>query len=121
MPRTRSLAWSELKIGVLTIVAVTVAGLLIFTMTGTKGFAWQRYPLKTRMTNVAGLVAGSPVRIAGIEVGTVTQVNLSSDEVEVAFEVNEAYRPVVTTKSVTRLGAISLLGQSSVDITPSTA
>ena len=121
MPRTRSLAWSELKIGVLTIVAVTVAGLLIFTMTGTKGFAWQRYPLKTRMINVAGLVAGSPVRIAGIEVGTVTAVNLTSDEVEVEFEVNEANRKVVTTKSVTRLGAISLLGQSSVDITPSSA
>lgn len=119
MPRTRSLAWSELKIGVLTIVAITVGGLLIFAMTGTKGFAWQRYPLKTRMGNVAGLVAGSPVRIAGVEVGTVTAVTLSSEVVDIAFEVNEQYRRVVTSKSFTRLGAISLLGQSSVDITPS--
>ena len=32
MPRTRSLAWSELKIGILTAVAVTVGGLLIFLL-----------------------------------------------------------------------------------------
>ena len=43
MPRTRSLAWSELKIGVLTIVAIVIAAVLIFSLTGTKGFSWQRY------------------------------------------------------------------------------
>ena len=31
MPRTRSLAWSELKIGVLTIVAIVIAAALIFS------------------------------------------------------------------------------------------
>ena len=30
MPRTRSLAWSELKIGVLTIVAMVIAAVTIF-------------------------------------------------------------------------------------------
>ena len=58
MPRTRSLAWSELKIGVLTIVAIVIAAVLIFSLTGTKGFFWQRYTLKTRFTNVAGLASG---------------------------------------------------------------
>ena len=48
MPRTRSLAWSELKIGVLTIVAVVIAALTIFMLTGDRGFPWQRYSLKTR-------------------------------------------------------------------------
>ena len=42
MPRTRSLAWSELKIGVLTIVAVAIAATLVFTLTGSRGFFWQR-------------------------------------------------------------------------------
>ena len=31
MPRTRSLAWSELKIGVLTIVAIVIAAVTIFS------------------------------------------------------------------------------------------
>ena len=120
MPRTRSLAWSELKIGVLTIVAVTVAAGLVFSLTGTKGFAWQRYSLKTRFTNVAGLASGSPVRMAGVEVGTVTGVELVNEQVEVVFQVNEKNRPLITTNSVARLGSVSLLGQSAVDISPST-
>ena len=43
MPRTRSLAWSELKIGVLTIVAIVIAAVTIFMLTGGRGFFWQRY------------------------------------------------------------------------------
>jgi phospholipid/cholesterol/gamma-HCH transport system substrate-binding protein len=118
MPRTRSLAWSELKIGVLTVVAVSIAAVLIFSLTGTKGFAWQRYSLKTKFTNVAGLASGSPVRIAGVEVGTVTAVELSGEAVDVTFQVNEKNRPLITDKSVAKLGSVSLLGQSAVDITP---
>ncbi|HUR34705.1 MAG TPA: MlaD family protein [Vicinamibacterales bacterium] len=119
MPRTRSLAWSELKLGALTIVAVAIAAVLIFSLTGTKGFAWQRYSLKTRFSNVAGLASGSPVRIAGVEVGTVTDVQLVGSEVEVTFQVNEKNKPLITDRSVARLGSVSLLGQSAVDITPS--
>lgn len=118
MPRTRSLAWSELKVGVLTVVAVTIGSVLIFSLTGTKGFAWQRYSLKTKFTNVAGLASGSPVRIAGVEVGTVTAVQLNGEEVDVTFQVNEKNRPLITDKSVARLGSVSLLGQSAVDISP---
>jgi len=118
MPRTRSLAWSELKIGVLTIMAIVIGAVLVFSLTGTKGFSWQRYNLKTRFTNVAGLASGSPVRIAGVEVGTVTGVQLVGEQVEVVFQVNEKDKPLITDRSVARLGSVSLLGQSAVDITP---
>jgi phospholipid/cholesterol/gamma-HCH transport system substrate-binding protein len=120
MPRTRSLAWSELKIGVLTIAAVAIAGALIFSLTGTKGFFWQRYSLKTRFTNVAGLATGSPVRIAGVEVGSVTAVEFVGDQVDVTFQVKEENRRLITTNSVARLGSVSLLGESAVDVSPAT-
>ncbi len=119
MPRTRSLAWSELKIGVLTIVAVVIAAVLIFSLTGTRGFFWQRSSLKTRFLNVAGLAAGSPVRIAGVEVGSVTAVTFVGAEVEVTFEVNNRQRDLVTSTSTATLGSVSLLGESAVDVTPS--
>lgn len=120
MPRTRSLAWSELKIGVLTIVAIAIAAVAIFTLTGTKGFFWQRYSLKTRFPNAAGLNVGSPVRVAGVEVGTVKGVDLVGEEVDILFEVNKDQRDRITTASLAKLGSISLLGQGAVDITPST-
>jgi len=118
MPRTRSLAWSELKIGLLTITALTIAAVLIFSLTGNSGFFWQRYPLKTKFDNVAGLAKGSPVRVAGVQVGSVTGVDLTGDQVEIDFEVNKDTRSRITNKSVAFLGSVSLLGTSAVDITP---
>ncbi len=121
MPRTRSLAWSELKIGVLTIFAIVIVAITIFMLTGGKGFFWQRYSLKTRFTNVAGLKPGSPVRVAGKEVGTVTEIDFAGEQIDVTFEVNKEIRDQITTESVATLGSVSLLGEGAVDITPSTA
>ena len=120
MPRTRSLAWSELKIGVLTSVALAIAAVAIFTLTGTKGFFWQRYHLKTRFPNAIGLSVGSPVRIAGVEVGSVKGIEIAGEEVDLVLEVNKEHRNQITTASVAKLGSISLLGEGAVDITPST-
>ena len=47
MPRTRSLAWSELKIGIITVIALAIATGLIFLLSGEGGFFWQRYSIKT--------------------------------------------------------------------------
>ena len=120
MPRTRSLAWSELKIGVLTSVALAIAAVAIFTLTGTKGFFWQRYHLKTRFPNAIGLSIGSPVRIAGVEVGSVRGIEIAGEEVDLVLEVNKEHRNQITTASVAKLGSVSLLGEGAVDITPST-
>ena len=120
MPRTRSLAWSELKLGVLTIGAIVILSVTVFMVTGGKGFFWQRYTLKTQFGNAAGLKPGSPVRLAGVEVGSVRDVAIAQDQVDISFEVNRRWRDRITTASVARLGSVSLLGESAVDITPST-
>jgi phospholipid/cholesterol/gamma-HCH transport system substrate-binding protein len=120
MPRTRSLGWSELKIGVLTITALVIAAVLIFSLTGSKGFFWQRYSLKTRFPNVAGLNPGSPVRVAGVEVGSVTVIDFAGEQVDVTFELKKAVQNRITDRSVARLGSVSLLGESAIDITPAT-
>ena len=120
MPRTRSLAWSELKIGLITVAALIITAVTVFSLTGSKGFFWQRYTLKTRFDNVAGLNVGAPVRVAGFEVGSVTKMEFAGEKVDVAFEVNKDQQARITTESVAKLGSISLLGQSAVDITPAT-
>jgi len=117
MPRTRSLVWSELKLGALVIVALLIAGLTIVMLTGSQGFFWQQYSLKARFANVAGLNPGSPVRVAGIEVGSVTGWAFVGNQVDVTFKVNKAVREKITDASVATLGSISLLGESAVDIT----
>ena len=119
MPRTRSLAWSELKIGVVSIVAIVLAAIMIFLLSGQGGFFWQRYSIKTIFTNVAGLGSGAPVRVAGLEVGTVEDVHFVGDRVEIVMQVNKSQQQRITNTSVASLGSVSLLGEAAVDITPS--
>lgn len=119
MPRTKSLAWAELKIGLLSILALGIAATLIFALSGSGGFSWQRYPLKTIFTNISGLNEGAQVRIAGVPVGSVTDIAFVGDRVEVSFEIREEMRPRVTDRSTAVLGSVSLLGEAAVDITPS--
>src|SRR5687767_6614283 len=117
MPRTRSLAWAELKIGLISIFAIVMTLVLIFLLSGEGGFSWQQYELRTRFDNVAGLKPGALVRVAGVEVGSVTATRFDGDRVDVAMKVNEKYRPLITSESVAVLGSVSLLGESAVDIT----
>lgn len=118
MPRTRSLAWAELKFGLISVFALVMAGLLIFAVGGSGGFFWQNYPLKVRFPNVAGLMSGSPVRVSGVEVGSVTNVELVPGGAEVWFNIVDDMKPLVTDRSTAKIGSISLLGEGAVDIEP---
>jgi phospholipid/cholesterol/gamma-HCH transport system substrate-binding protein len=121
MPRTRSLAWSELKIGIVSIIALILATVLIFLLTGEGGFFWQRYSIKTVFSNIQGLNAGAPVRVSGVEVGSVSETNFSGDQVEVVLQISKANQSRITSGSRATLGSVSLLGEAAVDITASSS
>lgn len=118
MPRTRSLAWAELKIGILGVAAIALVTILILAVGGQGGFFWQRYGLVTRFADVKGLKSGAVVRVAGVEVGKVTDVRFAGGGVEVAMEVSRDMRPLITTGSRAAIGSLSLLGEPVIDITP---
>lgn len=121
MPRTRSLAWAELKIGLLTLLALVITGGLVFTLSGEGGFFWQRYAIKTVFADVAGLKPGAPVRVAGVDIGSVTSVDFLGDRVEVVMEVSRDRQSLITDRSRAVLGTVSLLGESAVDISASSS
>ena len=118
MPRTRSLAWSELKIGIVGVLAIVLASMLILAVGGQGGFPWQRYELKTKFPDVKGLKSGAVVRVAGVEVGKVTDVRFAGAEVEIVMEVSEDMQPLITTDSEAAIGSLSLLGEPVIDIVP---
>jgi phospholipid/cholesterol/gamma-HCH transport system substrate-binding protein len=117
MPRTRSLAWSELKVGLISIIAVVIAAILVFMVSGSGGFFWQRYSIKTVFSDISGLKEGAPVRVAGVEIGSVKMLDFVGDRVEVTMEVSKAQQPRITDLSTAALGSVSLLGEAAVDIT----
>src|SRR6187401_189855 len=117
MPRTRSLAWSELKIGIVAVVAMVLLVAIVLAVGGEGGYWWQRYPLKTRFSDAQGLKSGAVVRLAGKEVGTVKEVLFTPErQVEVRFEVRKDVRPFITTSAIAEIGSLSLLGDPIIDI-----
>lgn len=118
MPRTRSLAWSELKIGLMAVIAIALTAVLVIAVGGASGFFWERYSLKTTFDNVQGLKSGAIVRVAGVEVGKVTDVRLTGSTVEVDLSVKKENQSRITTDSRASIGAMSLLGEPLIDVTP---
>src|SRR5688572_2676922 len=116
MPRTRSLAWSELKLGIVVVAALALAAIFAFMVGGEGGLPWQRYHLKTRFPNVQGLKAGAVVRLAGVEVGQVSEVRFVGAQVEVTLELSEDVQDKITEQSRATIGSISLLGETAIDI-----
>lgn len=119
MPRTRSLAWSELKIGIVAVAAIALAIILIVAVGGQGGFFWDRYELKTRFKNVQGLKSGAIVRVAGVDVGKVTGIDFVDAEVQVTMEVNEENKRRITDQSRASIGSLSLLGEPTIEVSPS--
>src|SRR5438045_1633947 len=89
MPRTRSLKWSELKIGIMAVVAIVIAGSLIVTLSGQGGFWWQRYNIKVRFPNAGGVNQGSIVRVAGVKQGSVTAIQFVGSDVEMTLQLGQ--------------------------------
>ena len=119
MARTHSLAWSQLKIGILGVAALALAAMLIVAVGGQGGFAWERYALKTRFSDIAGLKTGAVVRVAGVDVGKVTAIEFAGAEVEVTLEVNEDHQQRITENSRASIGSLSLLGEPIIVVSPS--
>ena len=120
MPRTRSLAWSELKIGIVAAASIGLAVMFVIAVGGQGGFSWEQYTLVTKFADVKGLKSGAVVRVAGVEVGKVDEVTLVGSEVEVRLKVNEENKSRITSESRASIGSLSLLGEPVIDVSPST-
>jgi phospholipid/cholesterol/gamma-HCH transport system substrate-binding protein len=121
MPKTRSLAWSELKVGLVAVVAIALAVMLIIAVGGQGGFSWNQYELRTKFANVQGLKSGAVVRVAGVEVGKVKDIQFAGAEVEVRFSVTDEMQSRVTDQSRASIGSLSLLGEPIIEISPAAA
>lgn len=119
MPRTRTLAWSQLKIGILAVAAFSLATMLIFAVGGDAGLFSGNYHLKTRFPNAGGLASGSVVRLAGVNVGAVDDLYFDGAVVEVVLRVNPDVANKITDQSIAQIGSVSLLGEGAVDISAS--
>jgi phospholipid/cholesterol/gamma-HCH transport system substrate-binding protein len=115
----KALTWSELRVGLLVIVSLAI---LAFTaiVIGTGSPFSRTYQVKALMNDVNGLKPSAPVRVGGVEVGTVEEVDFAKGAggmVEVTMRLDKRVQDRVTSESMANLGAVGLLGEKAVDIT----
>jgi len=119
----KALTWTELRVGLVVIASLVILAITILYIGSTGGSPWAAtYHVKALMSDVNGLKAGAPVRLGGVEKGTVTKVDFApegSGMVEVDMRLDRRVRSRITTQSTVTLGALGLLGEKAVDITPS--
>lgn len=109
---------SELKVGIFVTAALLIGGILVFLIGGQSSLFASRVSYEARFDQVNGLRPGSPVRIAGIDVGTVREVGLADDgRIRVRLDVREDAAQFVRRDSMATVGSKGLLGDQLVDIT----
>lgn len=117
MPSKERVTLSQLKVGVLGIVALCCIILLIFLLTG--GVSWfkNQVSLETFVSDAAGLTEDAPVRINGIDAGNVTGVQLSglrdpTRAIRINFVVDANMLKNIPVDSVASVNSENLLGSS---------
>lgn len=121
MPSQQEVRWSQLKVGVLVIVALCALIALIFLMSGSTGGFWSGHlKLRSYFENSAGLKEGAPVNLNGVTIGNVVGIHIVPDRkptpVEVTMKVNKRYAVGIRTDSKTSLTTVGVLGDTVVDI-----
>src|SRR5450755_5165770 len=80
MPERSKVRWSQLKVGIVAVFAMLVLAVLIFLLTGSRSIFQHNETVRTYMSDAAGMTESTPVRLNGILVGAVQNIQLSGSK-----------------------------------------
>lgn len=136
MPQNKPARLSELRVGVLVLLALAILVLVIFAVSGdlkVPGFS-KTTVVRTDMPSVDGLRKGAEVRLSGKKIGSVKEIKFSNqipsspddpNNIEIVMEIDGKLdgRPAIErirSDSVATLKTAGVLGDNVIDITPGT-
>ncbi len=115
----------EIKVGIMILCGIAIVVFLIFAMSQKQGLWEERYELNVYMSRVNGLQTGAPVRLDGVRVGSVSNVDFSTDtnnpQIKVTLEILNKVRDKIRANSQAYIGTLGLLGDKFISITMGTA
>lgn len=103
----------EVRVGLFLVVAFLIL-IALFELVGKEAIFSQTVEYKTSFKSIPGLKLGDPVRLAGVEVGSVRDIRVVGARVEVVMHVKPG--TPVKTDSLATIKLTSLLGTNFVDL-----
>jgi phospholipid/cholesterol/gamma-HCH transport system substrate-binding protein len=121
VPNQHEVHWSQLKVGVLVIVALAALTLLISLMSGSSGGIFSRHiRVHSFFANASGLKPGAPVNLQGVTIGSVKKIIIvprrKLTPVEVIMTLGLNYRAALHTDTTASLATAGVLGDTFVDL-----
>lgn len=124
MPSQQEVRWSQLKVGVIVLVAAIILVTLLFLMTSSSGLGvWsKKLTITTYFENSAGLKAGGAVNLEGVTIGEVKSVTVTTDAarkltpVKVVMKLDDKFQASLKEDSKASLTTVGVLGDTVVDI-----
>ncbi len=124
MPSQQEVRWSQLKIGVIVLVAAVVLVTLLFLMTSSSGLGIfsHKITVTTYFENSAGLKEGAAVELQGVTIGTVKSIAVTNDParkltpVQTVMKLDTKYQKNLKKDSKASLSTVGVLGDTVVDI-----
>jgi len=110
----------EIKVGALIAIGMIVLFSAFFIIGGKEGIFSTSYPLFARFDDIEGLHVGAPVRLGGVKVGNVTDINFSdiADAKAIIVEMSIRSKSFIRIREDSKavLASMGLLGDRTVDI-----
>lgn len=110
----------ELKVGVFVFVGIIALGAMIIILGSKQDMFARQYPLWTEFNEVSGLAVGAPVRLAGVNVGTVEKITFpeeGSTKLRVLLMVRTDVRDRIREDSRASISTQGVLGDKFISLT----
>lgn len=112
-----------LRVGVFVLIAVSIFVLILFFLTGEQNFFEKNYTLNTTFKNTAGLIKGASVRLSGVRIGAVTDIDFAKQPqgdnvIQVSMKINKEGISRLNPDSVATIRTEGLLGDKYIEIIP---
>lgn len=111
----------EIRVGIFVVGILILLGVVTWIVNGGADALKPKYELNAYYTDVKGLKNGAVVRLAGIDIGSVTLVELAPSggdkNVHVVMTVREEFQPKITSDSVAGIASVGILGDMYLTLT----
>jgi phospholipid/cholesterol/gamma-HCH transport system substrate-binding protein len=120
MRRPESRSWSQLRVGLVIVLALVGVLATILNLDEGLGLLTHRTPLRAELDDSQGLKVGAPVRMSGVAVGNVKRIAINGErgKVDLDFTVAREVRQLIHQDATVVVRPMGLLGDKYLEVVP---